>query len=375
LHVHHSVHVLRPNLEGSGRSGASLAVYCRGSYSRVMRNAGAWGTLAGTLAVFALASSHGIAARNAPQRKAAVESRSRVERWPRSGDVRILWSRQEAYWIGGRVLGAFGERLGGSTVGLGSSETTSSFDGSFWLRVERKEIERDPSDIEIAAGYALVARHREYSPVVVEGFGARLKDRRAREGIELRFTGPPIVLLGTVVGPGGEPLEGYLVELVDPTPMGSSTSTVETAIDADGVLTDPLGRFELSGLLNRAYRVRAVDERTALVIEGGPFLPGASGVRLERPAEPWRSVHGVVTTAEGVPVPGLHVAAVREHHFESWFSAVARDGATTGTDGGFRIAEVPKGGRVLVWGEGIDKVVAPLSVDEAEALRILIPGD
>ncbi|MCZ6597549.1 MAG: carboxypeptidase-like regulatory domain-containing protein, partial [Planctomycetota bacterium] len=85
----------------------------------------------------------------------------------------------------------------------------------------------------------------------------------------------------------------------------------------NGTWTDKEGRFELEGLLDRVYRVRAIDHALALGEERSVHA-GSRGVELSIATEPTSRVAGRVVSLGGDPIPNVLVWRVREREGLEW---------------------------------------------------------
>jgi hypothetical protein len=115
------------------------------------------------------------------------------------------------------------------------------------------------------------------------------------------------------------------------------------------VSADDRGRFELQGLLDRDYLVRAMDPETLLLEEFGPFAAGTRDVVLRLPTDRlYERVTGRVVSFGGRPIAGAAVFPMCDA-----FQARAQgriigtshqtlDGTTTDDEGRFELQNVPK---------------------------------
>ena len=132
--------------------------------------------------------------------------------------------------------------------------------------------------------------------------------------------------------------------------------------------TDGDGRFELPGLLPRAYRLRALDVGSLVLSESGPLLPGAEPVELRLDTGAVARVAGRVQALDGTPLEGLSVhpgRTVLELDTpwlpRDWSTNLFTDGVTTGPGGAFELRALTREGLVLaVEGERIFPVEVSL---------------
>jgi protocatechuate 3,4-dioxygenase beta subunit len=186
----------------------------------------------------------------------------------------------------------------------------------------------------------------------------------------LRLGSEPRGVEGRVLDGEGHGLAGARVWLEDPTYFGliqGNPAQVETLLgpaQSAGwgyVTTDAEGAFRIEGLLERAYRLRAMDPETLLAATSEPVEAGAREVRIRLP---WNAVHetvkGRVVARDGTAMADVSVVAHR-----SGFSAkdpwgwehgetVARPEVRTDAEGRFTLRNVAKEGvAILVHGEAI----------------------
>jgi hypothetical protein len=138
--------------------------------------------------------------------------------------------------------------------------------------------------------------------------------------LELVVGGPSPAIEGRVVDAAGEPVPGAFVWCVDPTPAGVGLEAwfLETHVNPDRgapipfvVEADGEGRFVLPWLLERVYRVGALD-RTSFQAGFADVAAGARDVVLRVASDdPVAPVLGRVLDASGAPVVGARGSAPR----------------------------------------------------------------
>jgi hypothetical protein len=78
--------------------------------------------------------------------------------------------------------------------------------------------------------------------------------------------------------------------------------------DWNWVRTDDRGHFELGGLSQRDYRLRAIFDETLLMVDTDPITAGRRDVVIQMPADAYYStVAGQVVSHSGIPVTGVTV--------------------------------------------------------------------
>jgi hypothetical protein len=284
-------------------------------------------------------------------------------------EIVLKTPRPDETAIHGVVLGPLGETIEGARVVLGASSTKSDHDGRFVL---------DPAKQETAE--LLQALKPGFMPASLLAAGGPSDARRWPGFVTLTLGGPTRSIGGTVVDEDGKPLSGMRVWLADPTYCGRIEGTptqVENVLagskthaeiqregdldpslksrDAPGyfwtwVSTDAQGRFRIDGLLAREYRLEAMDGRSLVHAEVGPFESGSEDVRIVLPTRDVRTIRGRVVTRAGEPVGAVRVSLVRTTMEVSYATAggTARTsrgmpgaGTVTAEDGRFTLENVP----------------------------------
>lgn len=186
----------------------------------------------------------------------------------------------------------------------------------------------------------------------------------------LRLPGPARAISGVVVDAAGRPLPGAWVWCADPTPLyedltaGFAEAWVSdlTWDEPFYVVAGPDGRFRMSFLLERAYRLGALERSTLRASLSDPIAAGSADVVLAVPTdEPPTPVRGRVLDADGAPVPSARVALVRPMQITRPTAGhrefrVVTPGEETATDerGEFRLSAAPARGCALrVTGAGL----------------------
>lgn len=307
----------------------------------------------------------------------------------------------------GRVVDPGGKPVEGARVALGLTSAVTDEGGRFALSLRRAGT--DERVVAVLAGHLPASMERP----AAGGWPSH---------VELRLGAAPLSIRGHVKDGEGEPVPGALVWAADPTHLGLANGVpvqVEYALAGgpttgrglrlpDGVLDDPLsgdsytditptmdeptahwffvladrtGTFEVPGLLEREYRLRAFDPATLRMTEGPPTAAGARDAVLELDERVHERVAGRVVSRRGAPVSGAEIVAFRPL-FELRARvpgglldvSVRRPGpvAITGSDGAFELLGLPREGVLLeVSGDTIVPFHEPLPVlDDATELEL-----
>ena len=175
--------------------------------------------------------------------------------------------------------------------------------------------------------------------------------------------GPPArAIAGTVYGTDGEPLEAAQVWIEDLSYVGvkehSSFVTLEQQMvgAADGwrmTQSGHDGRFELHGLLDREYRLAAMDLPTLQSVRVGPIAAGTDDVQIAFSADGlWARVRGRVVDRHG-PRAGIAVARtalscrLQSPEGSTWGIQEWLPEVTTDELGRFELERVPREGVIL----------------------------
>lgn len=283
-----------------------------------------------------------------------------------TADVRIVLERSAPAFLRGRVVRADGGAPDAAVVVLGASGARCDDDGAFELALEPDE-----------TATTLQAMAAGVLPAKVE---------RPPQGwpdfVELRLGADAARIEGTVVDEHGAPIEGVFVMLGDPTPVRAGTfgtfASVEalSAFDGAELPTSADGRFAMTGLLDRAYDVLALDPRTLQTATAPGIAAGTRDLTIVLPRAGLAAVvRGCVCHDDGSPVRGARV------QLAWWNEAVGprgfvtpHDGVSTDADGSFELTDVPSTGvRLRVDGDGILPV--ELSIEAARMRDFVVVVD
>lgn len=159
----------------------------------------------------------------------------------------------------GLVLRPDGEPASGARVVLGQQHERCDPEGRFALDLPPNP---DRSD--------LLAFEPGYEPALRSAFGAGLA-RRGETQVRLVLGPETLTLAGTVVGPDGQPLKNWNIELDELDPL-------QTFGLRERVRTDGAGLFVLSDVPAGIHIVRAWRERPDLAFRSEPVAAGTNGL-------------------------------------------------------------------------------------------------
>ncbi|HKB15337.1 MAG TPA: hypothetical protein VKF62_04695, partial [Planctomycetota bacterium] len=255
--------------------------------------------------------------------------------------------------VRGRVVDPDGQPVPDAKVSFGFNVTRADEKGEFAFKME------EPGSANARYGVvpeALIALKKGFLP---GRFDAPLQDGKPRwpSSVTLRLGGSPLSITGRLLDASGSPMVRSKVWLVDPTLFGVTRNLchVENLLVADNpphwrtVETDANGQFRIEGLLDRPYRIAAMDPATLLRIEEGPFPAGSENLLLRLPADAlYERVAGRVASRSGQPVPGATVFPM----CDAFKTTLKGGGASTNHDrlagvrtdaeGRFELRNVPK---------------------------------
>ena len=275
----------------------------------------------------------------------------------------------------GEVLDPRGAPVAGARITLGHAGLALSDDhGQFRVELP-KHGERDPW-IALKPGFQPAIERA--SPAVQAG------QADPGELVVLRLGPPPLAITGRLLDEDGKPEAGWRVFLADPTffgemddqpahvegllagaadpreiekrlasaPEGSDPGAVlrgTSNVYWTFVVTDSAGGFTIEGLLDRDYRLAALDPRSLLQFESGPIAAGTRDALMRVPGSSFvEDVHGRVLSIGGKPVPGVTITpgvdvisvqidANRRSSFDFPGAPVVTD-----AEGRFRFARLPR---------------------------------
>ncbi|MCI0585556.1 MAG: sigma-70 family RNA polymerase sigma factor [Planctomycetes bacterium] len=213
----------------------------------------------------------------------------------------------------GRVVDARGGGVEGAWVALGRSAVKTDFEGRFDI-----DLLRD------GEGRTLRALKPGFLPAELECAAASPRDAGAwPDPLLLALDRPALSISGRVADGGGAPVADVRVGLLDRTPFAEveiffGSTLFKSAAGVEPLLAgrpfSPLpgtgedGRFEVPGLLPRAYRLLVFDRRRMEVRVTEPIPAGTTGLEVRLPAEGRLSrIAGRVLDRRGRPVEGASV--------------------------------------------------------------------
>ncbi|MEM9379570.1 MAG: sigma-70 family RNA polymerase sigma factor [Planctomycetota bacterium] len=217
----------------------------------------------------------------------------------------------DARGLQGLVLDRSGEPVRDAYVATGALAARTDRNGAFWFADPGLSNGAQPVEIRaVGAGVGFGTWSGRAVPADVEEVVVSLD-----VGIE--------DLRGRVIDPGGAPVPGLTVQIVDGTDFGvveeplSSTpyvwATVESLLSArtSVATTDSDGRFVLSALAGARVRLQVVDRSSLASTTTEPLDAGEKEHTLRfTPSGSTRRIHGSVRDDEGLAVAGASILAL-----------------------------------------------------------------
>lgn len=229
----------------------------------------------------------------------------------RGSRVVVLEPRSEERVLAGVVLSPLGEPVADAEVSWGETIVASDAAGRFELPFVALEHRPSPRVIALKAPFA----------AAVAELGPPERDKE----LVLRLGASTQRIRGHVRGPAGEALANVVVYLGDPTPLGGRGGELgdeggmwkvvfveEELGGARFAISGADGAFELGGLFEREYELRAHQPATTRLAGPWNVRAGASEVELVLHAEAGeRRVAGRVVRFNGEPLAGVEVRSRR----------------------------------------------------------------
>ena len=242
----------------------------------------------------------------------------------------------------GVVLDHQGMSVEGAHVQLASSRTTSQAGGLFRIPIPN-----------VASHTPLCAAKVGFQPALIPDFGERLATSSGpQDPVELVLGEASLEIHGRVIDTEGRPCAGWIVNVLDETEISQYSVPIESAEAlARGanrrVRTDKEGRFSLSGLYPREYRLQA-HQRRSLRHTAAVVLGGSDDAVLVADLGAVQSLQGVVVGLDGQPIPDVRLSASLPVSFSSvGHSSTPGPKTTTDEEGQFSLEEIPKSGVLL----------------------------
>ncbi|MHC5062615.1 MAG: sigma-70 family RNA polymerase sigma factor [Planctomycetota bacterium] len=280
--------------------------------------------------------------------------------------------------IAGTVIDPSGAIVPGAKVALGLQGTVADEFGRFAFTIE--EAPEPARLLAISPGFMPTREslldHRDDAG----GFS---------QDIVMRLGAGSLAITGRVVDQRGDPVSGARVWLDDPTRFGFSGGSflqVETILSGaepevwSTVSTDANGRFTLSGLLDREYRIQAMQPETLVAVRSDRLAAGTIAPDLVLPTdEVHAEISGQALDSRGEPVAGVRLYLGRLT-FETAVPGGTYDrvapGASTVTqaDGKFRFQGVPRQGVSLSY-TGDEIMLGSISLgaeDDLQNIRLVL---
>lgn len=286
--------------------------------------------------------------------------------------------RPAAGSVRGVVLDHRGAVVPGARVSSGAVSVRTEADGSFALDLSGSE--------------RIVAVHPGFLPAFAEP--EPKPDGKAVWPDQLLLqlgSGAPLAISGRVVDAEGKPMSGIKVWLSDPTyfgPTDSAVLQVETVIAGGNQMwayerTGEDGSFRLEGLLDRSYRLGAIDPDNLLGTETNAVPAGTSGFEIRMPTDAvYERIVGRVVSRTGEPI-----ADVRVNTSYVTFETQVPGGTTdafdesepvrTDSEGRFQLTNVPKervdlrvtGDAVMPFFTGVTEISNPSNAELVVSVR------
>ena len=261
----------------------------------------------------------------------------RLDELPRPLVVRLEpLADSDQVFLEGVVLDERGRTVEGARVQLAEAKARTDHAGLFRIVVD-----------DVAQATPLCAAHEDHLPALIPNFGQVIEAQGgAPIPVELILGGAPLEIRGRVVDDSGDPCVGWFVSACDEVEISQHRIPIDTAegLGRGGpevVETDAEGRFRLTGLFARDYRVQAYDRETLLRTEA-LVAAGDRSAELRVAGALREPLRGTVVSRRGDPMPDVRVT-VALNIVESSIGSHSISGESFVTDesGVFELDEVP----------------------------------
>ncbi len=254
------------------------------------------------------------------------------------------------YTFAGTVRGPDERPLAGARVGVvgGPAADPTGPDGRYRIVVGSDGLAEHHRDL-----YAAAAGFRPHTATGVVQQVLLASGSQSFE-TELRLGSALAPLAGRVVDGEGSPLEGIVVRPWNPTLFGDGERDSVEDLAAGGddgaeARTDPDGRFRLTGLDDRGYRLMCWRPGGRWpMVSREDWRPGAFAELVFDEVRALRSLSGIVRDHLGRPIAGARVGAVMNLAANPAHLVPDRRAlvgfALSGPDGSFELPEVPRVG-------------------------------
>jgi hypothetical protein len=220
--------------------------------------------------------------------------------------------------VTGTVVDTAGQPVEGARVSAGQAIVTTDATGAFLVTFDpthwscHGHADREhgtgeaipPSSIVVRAVREDLGLGEEEVPLAPSIQGVRIVLAHAERSIT-----------GRVLDPRGLPVSGIEVFVLEDAPFGREpvdsagfrACSVESVLGAEPARTAADGSFRIDGLLDRSYRLQALDSEHLTSSISEPIAAGTSGVLLEVDPRARGPLAGRVVDRDGAPVPGVSV--------------------------------------------------------------------
>ncbi|MCE9594341.1 MAG: carboxypeptidase-like regulatory domain-containing protein [Planctomycetes bacterium] len=264
--------------------------------------------------------------------------------------------------LDGIVVHRDGAPAEGATVRIDALGAKTDEHGAFHL----------PLEYAVRVGAPLIAVLKGYQPAVVPDIDALIaKKDEDRPPLRVVLGPAALAISGRVLDAALRPAAKWQVQLLDGTRLSFNQIPSELAESIAGgnrvkATTDPAGRFELRGLVDRDYRVLVSDPKSLIRFESDPIAAGTHGVDLVAPADAlWPKLAGRVVGLDSAPIAGVQVAISVVLEIEGYArSFMSSKEVTTDAEGRFTFEGVAwREAMFSLSGDVILPQTVPLDVD------------